>query len=285
MKINSISPQEHSYLQIICDIAKPPKKFYLIGKLPDKRIPTVAIVGTRKPSAYGKEVTYALSASLARRGVVVMSGLALGVDAIAHQAALDAGGATIAILANGVDSVYPAANRQLAQSIVEHGGAIMSEYEPGTPARDYQFLARNRLVSGLADVLIVTEAAQRSGTLATVAHALEQGIDIYAVPGNITSPLSAGTNAIIAQGATPIVDIDAFVDQLLGNETGEQPGLPLGMNDAESSILTLIYNGVRSGEELQSQSGLDPREFAQTITTLEITGRIRALGANTWTLG
>lgn len=283
MKINSIPPQEHPFLQRIGDIAKPPKKFYFIGKLPETRVQTVAIVGTRKPSSYGKEVTYALSASLAKRGVIIISGLALGVDAIAHQAALDASGTTIAILANGVDSIYPATNRQLAQNILAQGGAIMSEYAPGTPARDFQFLARNRLVSGLADILIVTEAARRSGTLATVAHALEQGIDIYAVPGNITSPLSSGTNAIIAQGATPIVDIESFVDQILGPTPSDQTHLPLGMNDAETSILTLIYSGVRSGEELQAQSGLDPSLFAQTMTSLEITGRIRALGANIWT--
>lgn len=165
MKINRISPQSSKYLQIISTIAKSPEKLHFIGKLPSERMTTVAIVGSRKPTAYGKEVTHKFAYELASRGIIIISGLALGVDAIAHRAALEAGGKTIAVLANGVDTIYPANHKSLANDIINSDGAIISEYEPGIAARSFQFLARNRIVSGLSDAVIVTEAAIRSGTL------------------------------------------------------------------------------------------------------------------------
>ncbi|HEU4831050.1 MAG TPA: DNA-processing protein DprA, partial [Candidatus Saccharimonadales bacterium] len=139
MKINTISPQDNKYLQIITSIAISPNKLYFIGMLPKERRPTVAIVGSRRPTTYGKEVTHNLAYDLAKRGVVIISGLALGVDGIAHRAALDAGGTTLAVLANGLDTIYPASHRDLAASIVAQGGAIISEYEPTIEARGFQF--------------------------------------------------------------------------------------------------------------------------------------------------
>ena len=284
MKINSISPLKHKYLQIVATIAKVPEKFHYIGELPESRIPSVAIVGTRKPTAYGREVTYQLAYDLAKRGVVIISGLALGVDGIAHRATLDAGGVTIAVLANGVDCIYPASHRGLATDIIKAGGAIISEYEPGTPARDFQFLARNRIVSGLADAVIVTEAAKRSGTLATVQHALEQGREVFAVPGNITSPLSVGCNAIIKQGAQPITCAEDVLEIIAPDLLNPQQSFALGNTPLETKIIQLIQSGIRGGEELQSESGADASEFSQALTMMEITGTIRALGGNQWTL-
>ena len=195
MKINRATPDKHNYLLPLTNIAKVPQYIYFTGSLPEDRIPSVAIVGTRKPSAYGKEVAHTLSYDLAKKGVVIISGLALGIDSIAHKAAIEASGTTIAVLANSVDQIYPRTNKDLAEKILGSGGAILSEYEPPTDARDYQFLARNRIVSGLSDAVIVIEAAARSGTLATVSHALDQGKEVFVVPGNITSPLSTGCNA------------------------------------------------------------------------------------------
>lgn len=163
MKINTITPEESEYLQIVNSIAKPPKSFHYCGTLPSERRPTVAIVGTRKPTSYGKEVTRRLAHDLATRGVVIVSGLALGIDAIAHAAALEAGGATIAVLGNGLPDIYPATNAQLGEKIVAHGGALVSEYPLHEKARLHYFLERNRLVAGLSDAVIVTEAALRSG--------------------------------------------------------------------------------------------------------------------------
>ncbi len=284
MKINTISPQDNKFLQIITTIAIPPKKLHFIGKIPDKRVPTVAIVGSRKPTAYGKEVTYQLAYDIAKHGIVVVSGLALGVDAIAHRAALDAGGKTLAVLANGVDNIYPATNRDLASDVLAHEGAIISEYEPGTEARDFQFLERNRIVSGLSDAIIVTEAAARSGTLSTAAHALEQGREVFVVPGNITSPLSAGCNNLIKQGAHPITCANDVLEIIAPETLKSQSLLPLGSTPLESKIISLLQSGIRDGEELQVLSEVDIVEFSRAITMMEISGTIRALGGNQWTL-
>ena len=284
MKINSISPLKHKYLQIIGTIAKTPKRLYFIGNLPDTRRPSVAIIGSRKPTAYGREVTYQLSHDLAARGIVIISGLALGVDGIAHRAALEARGTTLAVLANGVDTIYPATHKNLADDIIKSGGAILSEYEPGTLARQYQFLERNRIVSGLADAIIVTEAAIRSGTLSTVTHALEQGREVFVVPGNITSPLSAGCNALIKQGAHPITCAQDVLEIIAPDLLKPQQILPLGNSPLESIIISLIQSGIRDGDQLQLQSEVSASEFSQTLTMMEITGTVRALGGNQWTL-
>lgn len=284
MNINSISPLKHKYLQIIDTIAKKPKRLYFIGELPPERRPTVAIVGTRKPTAYGKEVTYQLAYDLAKRGVIIMSGNALGIDGIAHRAALDAGGTTIAVLACGLNHMYPAAHKTLAADIIRSGGAIISEYEPEVEARDFQFLARNRIVSGLSDAVIVTEAASRSGTLATVNHALDQNREVFVVPGNITSPMSAGCNALLKQGAHPVTRAEDVLEIIAPHLIEAQAFLPLGSTPLESQIISLIQSGIRDGDQLQQESGADISEFSQALTMMEITGVIRALGGNQWTL-
>jgi DNA processing protein len=284
MKINKVSPLGHKYLQIIGTIAKCPETLYFIGKLPENRQPTVAIVGSRKPTAYGREVTYQLAFDLAKRGIIIVSGLAFGVDGIAHRATLDAGGITLAVLANSVDSIYPATHVGLSKDIIKGGGAILSEYEPITEARDFQFLERNRIVSGLSDAVIVTEAASRSGTLSTVMHALEQGREVFVVPGNITSPLSAGCNNLIKQGAHPITCAQDVLEIIAPDLLQPQASLALGSNPHESKIISLLQSGIRDGEELQLLSEIDVSEFSMTLTTMEISGTIRALGGNQWTL-
>ncbi len=286
MKINTIAPEKNEFLKRVNSIAKPPKSFHYVGTLPPDGPATVAIVGTRKPTAYGREVTHTLAYSLAQRGVIVVSGLALGIDAIAHTAALEAGGITIAVLGNGLPDIYPATNARLGHRIVESGGALLSEYPPHDKARPHYFLERNRLVAGLADVIIITEAALRSGTLNTAAHALEQGKDVYAVPGNITSPLSAGCNALIAQGALPLTDVHDLLDVLVppASASNSAATLPLGRTELETTIIGLLAHGLRDGDELLRQAGCTATDFATTITMLELQGAIRALGANRWTL-
>lgn len=287
MKINSISPDKHKFLQSISSIAIKPKTLYFVGSLPLERfadVKVVAIVGTRKPTSYGKEVTFKLAYELAQKGVIIVSGLALGVDAIAHTAAIEAGGTTIAILANGLDSIYPATNRRLAERIIESGGALVSEYPPGTTARAFQFLARNRIVSGIADAVIVTEAASRSGTLATVAHALEQNKDVFAVPGNITSPMSVGPNRLIQQGAHPVTSVGDVLQILAPHLVEAQMTLNLGGNPMEIHLIDLLQSGLRDGEALHKASGLSASDFSQTLTMLEIQGLIRGLGGNQWTI-
>ena len=284
MKINKLSPLEHSYLQILTSIAKPPETLYMLGSLPKERRVSIAIVGTRKPTAYGREVTQQLAYTLAKRGVVIVSGLALGVDGIAHQAALEAGGTTIAVLGNGLPKIHPSTHKNLAERIVSSGGAILSEYEPDTPSMGFRFLERNRIVSGLADAIVITEAAGRSGTLNTASHALEQGKEIFVVPGNITSPLSAGCNALLRQGATPVTKPDDILEAIAPDLLRPQSILPLGDTPAETAIISLLQSGVRDGDELQQKSRLEARELAEALTMLEINGTVRSLGANQWTL-
>lgn len=284
IKINKTTPDKHKYLAVLGTIPKPPKNIFFTGALPEVRHPTVAIVGTRKPTAYGKEVTHKLAYDLAKRGVIIVSGLALGTDGIAHRGALEAGGTTIAVLANSVEAVYPRSHATLAQEIIRKGGAILSEYEPPTPARDFQFLARNRIVSGLSDAIIITEAAIRSGTLSTATHALEQGKEVFVVPGNITSPLSAGCNALLKQGAHPITSAEDVLEIIAPQLLRQQYQLSLGNSAEESIIIKLLQAGVRDGDELQRQSGIAPAEFSQTLTLMELQGTIRSLGGNIWTL-
>jgi DNA processing protein len=281
MNINTIRPDEHNFLKRLTTLAAPPKSLYYIGSLPDKPQLTVAIVGTRRPTAYGRTVTEQIASALARKGALIVSGIAIGVDAIAHASALDAGGHTLAVLPSGVDDPYPKSNQQLARRILEHGDALISEYEPSHRPMSHDFLWRNRLVSGLSDAVIVTEANLRSGTLSTVAHALEQGRDVYVVPGPITSPLSAGCNRLIAQGATPITDVESLLEQL--GLTG-QTVLALGDSPEEATILELLRQGISDGDELQVQSGYRPEQLAQTLTMLEIKGMVKSLGGNMWRL-
>lgn len=285
MKIKQISPQENEYTKILTSIPNKPQALYYGGILPQKRQISVAIVGSRKPTSYGREIASRLAFELASRGVIVVSGLALGIDALAHRAALDAGGVTLAIQANGLHKIYPHTNRDLGNKIIDQGGAIITEYEEGIEPLPYHFLARNRIVSGLSDIIVVVEAAKRSGTLSTATHALEQGKDVYAVPGNITNPTSAGCNNLIAHGATPISSIREFVDHVAPlSQPNQQTGLPFGGSPLEAKIIELIQAGVRDGEELQIKSGATASDFSTALTMLEINGTIRALGANKWSL-
>ena len=284
MKINTITTDKEEYLQGSLHIDHFPKKLYILGKLPEKNIPTIAIVGSRKPTQYGREVTERLAGDLARAGVVVISGLALGIDSIAHRAALEAKGITIAVLANGLDTIYPRNHQTLAKQIVENDGAILSEYEPGTPPLPFRFLERNRIVSGIADGIVVVEAATRSGTLSTAAHALDQNKEVFAVPGNITSPLSSGCNALIKQGATPVTDTKDILDIIAPTSKTEQTQFILGDTPEEVDILQLLQSGVRDGDELLQKTNLNPVVFNQTLTMLEIKGFIKPLGANQWTI-
>ena len=288
MEINRIRPDEHNFTQRLASIANPPKSLCFMGTLPTSGAPVVAIVGSRKPSAYGREVTEQLASDLAKAGCIIVSGLALGIDGIAQKAALEAGGTVIGVIPNELPDISPQTNYKLAMNIIKNGGAILSEWQKGDGkvVNRWSFLERNRLVSGLADAVIITEAAERSGTLNTAAHALSQGRDVFAVPGNITSPLSAGCNALLKQGAYPATEAKDILHIIAPGQLKkpDQSQLPLGSSPEETIIINLIAGGVRSGDQLQQQSGLNPADFATSLTMLEINGVIKPLGANNWTL-
>lgn len=247
------------------------------------QLPRLAIVGSRRVSPYGRAVTLQLAGEAAKQGIVIVSGLAIGVDGLAHRAALEAGGATMAILPSGLDAVYPYSHRQLADDIVNQGGALITEYPPGTITYPSNFVARNRIVSAISDAVLITEATAKSGTIHTANFALDQGIPVLAVPGNITSKLSEGTNNLIKCGATPVTSLKDILNAL-NLAPIKQAALPLGDNPAETALLQLIHAGTSDGGALLGASQLDPAQFNQTLTMLELTGKVRPLGAGHWAI-
>ncbi len=291
MKINKIPPSTSVFTERLSLIDDAPERLYYVGTLPETPVPVVAIVGTRKPTKYGTEVTQRIAYDLAKKGVVIVSGLALGVDALAHRAALEAGGVTVGVVINELPDISPRTNVPLAKQMIAQGGAVVSEWGVGDGAffTKASFLRRNRLVSGLSDAIIITEAAAQSGTLNTAAHALAQGREVFVVPGNITSPLSEGCNNLLKQGATPITEardvLEVIAPHLLpSHKNGAQTNLLFGDTPAETTILQLIATGVRDGEQLQQQSQLSAADFSTALTMLEINGLVKALGANQWTI-
>ncbi len=297
-KINQIPPLEANFTEVLESIAVKPKMLYFRGKMPEnvlkngilERPKTVAIVGSRHNTRYGEEVAYDLAYKLAKKGVIIISGLAFGIDSIGHRACLDAGGRTVAVLGTSIDKIYPRSHTALAREIVEKDGLILSEYAPGAQILPkISFLERNRLISALSDIVVVVEAAERSGSLNTATHALNQGKEVFAVPGNINNPYSRGCNRLIAAGATPYLEPDDVLkvlfpeDYLKKRKTLKSRNL-VGDNDIETLILTALSEGLRSGEAIMEKNLLPPELFNQTITLLEIKGRVRALGANNWSL-
>lgn len=296
---NEIRPQEADFTEVLETIAVKPKRLYFYGKMPQKRLKSgtkrtyerpksLAIVGTRRPTKYGEEIAYKLAYEAAKRGAVVVSGLAYGIDSVAHRGALDAGGVTVAVLGTPIDEIYPRAHIGLAERIVETGGCVMSELAPGAQYHAKTcFLQRNRLISGLADVVVIPEAAERSGSLNTAAHALEQGREVLAVPGDIGRPLSRGCNRLIRQGATPYLEVEDVLNLLFPprrKRKAAQAELLFGDTEVETNLLRMLAAGVCDGEEMVEKLQLPGGEFNQAMTMLEIKGRVRALGANQWGL-
>ena len=211
--IGFVSLEQPEFPEKVRHIHNPPYALYYVGKLPEENRKTVAIVGARTRSAYGSQVATELGKTLAQNGVQVVSGLARGIDRDAHQVALDGGGDTYAVLGCGVDICYPNENKYLYNKMIETGGVI-SEYPPGTKPVPGQFPARNRIIAGLCECIVVVEAKEKSGSLITADFAMEEGRDIYAVPGRICDALSQGCNRLIKQGAGALINIDDFLSDL-----------------------------------------------------------------------
>lgn len=245
--------------------------------------PRVAIVGSRKMSVYGRAVTQKIAAELAQQGVVIISGLAYGVDICAHQAALNAGGQTIAVLPSSIEHIYPSSHAQIAKKMVEQGGALVTEYDSAAQVFQSNFIARNRIVAALSQVILVTEGALKSGTLHTARFALEQGIDVMAVPGNVTNITSEGTNNLLKSGAG-VATCAGDVLNMLGLKPVDRKAVPKSSDPAEQALIHVLAAGTCDGAQLQQQSGLDVQKYNQALTMLEITGVVVALGGDMWQL-
>lgn len=285
MKVKTLKLNDTEFPEILKIIPAAPRQLYTLGNLHSLLdIPRIAIIGSRKVTPYGRDVTQRMAREIAESGVVIVSGLALGVDSIAHKACLDAGGKTIAVLPTSLDNIYPSSHRQLAKDILLGGGALISEYQSGIPGLKHHFIERNRLVSGISDGVLITEAAMKSGTLHTANFALEQGKPVMAVPGNITSVASEGTNSLLKAGAIPVTEINDVLTALNLTRKDLQKQLPLAANEAEQIILDLIQTGTTEASAIHAASGLEPGEFNQTLTMLEISGKIRPLGLGKWSI-
>jgi DNA processing protein len=271
-EIRCIRRREPAFPGLLAAIHDPPPQLYLrgAGDVSVLELPAVAVVGARACSSYGRSVTRSLSRELAAAGLVVVSGMARGIDGEAHRGALDAGGRTVAVLGCGVDRDYPAAHAELARRICETG-LIVSEYEAGVEPAPWRFPARNRIIAGLCRSTLVIEARERSGALITADFALEEGRDVLAVPGEITSSLSAGTNALLRLGATPVTCaadvLEGFGIELVKPE-------PASLGDVADAVLRELAKGALTADELVRASRVDAAHGVATLVELELAGRV-----------
>lgn len=286
MKIKKLTLSSGDYPEALREIPGKPKQLYHLGAPLNQLLkrPRVAIVGTRRVSAYGDMVTTDMAGKLAEQGLVIISGLAFGIDSLAHQAALDAGGLCIAVLPSPLNNIVPVYNRPLAERILEQGGALISEYAPGEPAMKQNFIARNRLMSGLAQVVLITEAGEKSGAEHTFKFAAEQGRTVLSVPGNINQPGSFGTNNYLKSGALVATSYKDVLNALDLTDHSTPASQVRGRNRHEQAVLNVILEGVTQGEIILEKSGLNVIQFNQVLTMLEIGGKIRPLGGNQWAL-
>lgn len=282
IKISAIIDDD--YPRTLKKIKNPPCLLYYKGDLQSAGNPILAVVGTRKTSAYGRQAAYQISVDLVKSGLGIVSGLALGIDAIAHKAAIEVGGTTIAVLGSGLDrqNFYPQANRALSEKIVSSGGAVISEYPPGTEPFFYNFPARNRIISGLSIGVLVIEAPQKSGALITAEYAREQKRKIFALPGNIYSKNSEGTNNLIKRGGAKIItkhsDIltELNLENIKGGKEKIQRALPLSQN--EKTLLKYLSNDPIHIDQLAKRSEMNLSAVSSTLSMLEISGQIKNLG-------
>jgi DNA processing protein len=277
--ITVVTWEEASYPRRLKEIAQPPPVLYLRGGLCPEDEWAVAVVGTRRVTAYGRQVAEEVAATLARSGVTVISGLARGVDAIAHQAALQAGGRTLAVLGCGVDQMYPPENRRLAEGILARG-ALLSDYPPGTPPEASNFPARNRIISGLSMAVVVIEAGQTSGALITASFAADQGREVFAVPGNITAPQSQGTNRLIRDGAHPLLDPQEVLEVLELTLVTEhrQARVALPGDAIEARLYAELGREPLHVDELRARTDLPIEKVTAALAMMELKGLARQVG-------
>jgi DNA processing protein len=270
---------EINYPKNLRGIDQPPPVVYCKGEITDADEWAVAIVGTRNVTTYGRQVTDEISRILVRSGVTIVSGLAKGIDAIAHQVAVDEGGRTIAVLGSGVDRIYPPENSRIAEKITRQG-AIISDYAPGTPPEAVNFPPRNRIISALAKAVIVIEADETSGALITATFAVEQGKELFAIPGNIHSRQSRGTNRLIQNGARLLMDGNEVLELLnlrqINNHRTARSVLP--ENPTETLLFSILDNQPKHIDQIGQIAKLPMDEISATLTIMELKGMVKQVG-------
>jgi DNA processing protein len=285
--IEALTPVDEAYPGLLRSIPDPPPAVFVNGKIPVTA--SVALVGSRKASATGIETARALGFALSERGFCVVSGLALGVDAAAHEGAVDAGGPTVGVLGCGIDVVYPRRNRGLFASVRRHG-ALISEYYLGEAPLAWRFPARNRIIAGLAGTVVVVEAPEHSGALITARHALDAGRDVWAVPGPPGVRECRGSNGLLADGAGVLWDIPEFVDAVarehripaVGEVSGGVQPLPAGLEDTEAAVLIGVGFEPRGVDAVAQKSGVEMPEVLTALALLELKGFVSRDGVGSY---
>ena len=268
MKVRRLRRSEPGFPALLAAIHDPPPALFVRGEADLALLsePAVAVVGARSCSAYGRSVARSLARELAAAGLVVVSGMARGVDGEAHRGALDAGGRTVAVLGCGIDRDYPAAHAELARRICERG-LVVSEYEEGVEPAPWRFPARNRIIAGLCRATVVVEARERSGALITADFALEEGRDVLAVPGEITSALSSGTNALLRLGATPVTGAEDVLELF---DLAPSPAARPELTPPAQALLERLRDGALTADELVRATGVDAAQASAALLELEL---------------
>ncbi|HHH40637.1 MAG TPA: DNA-protecting protein DprA [Chloroflexi bacterium] len=274
-----ITWESPDYPPLLAEIPDPPPLLYVKGELRPEDRWALAVVGTRRATAYGRQVTETLVGELARNRITIVSGLARGIDRHAHQAALAAGGRTIAVLGHGLDQVYPPEHRRLAAQIVE-AGALISEYPLGTRPEAGNFPPRNRIISGLSLGVLVVEAGLRSGALITADYAAEQGRDVFAVPGNITARSSRGTNRLIQDGAKMVLEARDILEELNMTMVAQHVEVQMALpeNETEARLLSHLSMEPLHVDEIARDLALPIAEVSSTLALMELKGMVRQVG-------
>lgn len=286
-KVRVYTLEDNDYPKRLLNIVDKPMVLYSKGKFIDDD-PTIAIVGSRKATAYGKWACEKFAKELSKLGITIVSGLAQGIDTIAHQVALKEGTSTIGVLGNGIDVIYPKRNINLYKEM-ENRACIFSEFPLGTEPLSYNFPQRNRIISGLSLGIVVIEAQEKSGTLITANHGLEQGKDVFAVPGNINSMYSSGTNKLIKDGASPLLTIDDILEEiydfrnLIGKRKEESINFS-DFSDDEVKIIKLLKENPTHSDILAIKTGYSISTIMGILTGLELKGVIKELTRNTFSL-
>ncbi|HST04686.1 MAG TPA: DNA-processing protein DprA [Chloroflexia bacterium] len=278
--------ESENYPERLREVDDAPPVLYVLGEIAPQDSFAVAIVGTRRITPYGRAATAQLASELAQAGVTVVSGLARGVDTVAHSTSIESGGRTLAVLGSGVDIIYPPENKTLARRIVDEGaGAIISEYPLGTLPEPTNFPPRNRIISGLSLGVLVVEAGEKSGALITVSFALEQNRDVFAIPGPITSRMSDGPNRLLKQGAKCVTCAQDILDELQIGMVSEhvEAVRSLPTDPTERMLLEYLQESSQHIDELTNLSGLPASTVSAVLTMMELKGMVRHLGGMQYT--
>lgn len=274
---NFITIESADYPISLKNILSPPQKLFIAGDAALLSQPCLAIVGTRKPTHYAQKITEKWAKIFSEAGIVIVSGLALGIDGAAHRGAMQGKAKTIAVLGCGLDIDYPKQHRDLKQAIIDQGGCVISEHLPGTPPLSTYFPKRNRIISGLSDGVVVMEAAVRSGSLVTARIAVEQGKEVMAVPGSIHNPMTQGCHWLIREGATLVTSVEDIAESLkfslVASESTSSEKSTL-LSKKEQFLLKFIYDHVTPIDQLVATSGLDFAEVCSILLNLEISGLV-----------